>query len=106
MKIKAPGYRLLVKLKPVEKASKGGIVLVDNYVDKLQQATTLAEVIDIGPSCWWDVDGGKPWCNIGDTVCINKYSYKDVAYTDHDDDEESLYKMINDKDVIGVYKDE
>ena len=102
MKMKAPGYRILVKLHIVEEVTKGGIILTEDYKNKLQAAVCIAEVIDLGPSCWWDVDNGKPWCKIGDRITINKYSYVD-AFPDSKDEEDKLYKMINDKDVIGVY---
>lgn len=104
-KLEAPGYRIVVKLQPVEEVTKGGLVLPGDYLKKVQQATTIAEVVAIGPSCWWDVDGGKPWCKVGDTIVINKYSWKDAPEGILGCEDEELYKTINDKDVINVIRE-
>lgn len=108
MKIHAPGYRLLIKLMPEETTSKGGIVLPDNLLDKVNQSTTFAEVIEIGPNCWHDCGGPEAWmCKPGSIIAFNKYSYKDVVYevdeSNHPIKDDNLFKIINDKDVIGVY---
>lgn len=99
-----------MKLRPEKEKTRGGIIIPDNINDKLQQATTFATVIDIGPTCWHDCGGSEVWCKVGDVISFNKYSYRDVSYEVDSEgnpiEDEKLFKMINDKDVIGVYTNE
>jgi len=107
--VKAPGYRILVKVKPLEKKaevqSKGGILLeikTDAQLKREQEAVTEAYVVDVGPSAFKAFDEGKPWCKIGDCVLISKYSGTLVDGVE----EGSVYRMINDQDIIAVFPTE
>lgn len=110
MKIKAPGYRLLVKLKPEKEKTKGGIIIPNSINEKLQQVTSIADVIDVGPNCWHDCGGTEQWCKPGDTVTIVKYSGRHVTFELDEEnrpvEDGNLFRMVNDKDVIGVYTNE
>ena len=107
--VKAPGYRILVKIKPIEKKteekSKGGILLeikTDKQLQREQEAMTEAYVMDIGPSAFKGFDDGIPWCKKGDCVLISRYSGILV-----DDVEEGyVYRMINDQDIQAVFPGE
>lgn len=107
--VKAPGYRVLVKVKPIEKKhdeiSKGGIVLevkTDSKLQREQEAISLAYIVDIGPTAFKAIDDGQPWCKVGDLVQISRYSGSLV-----DDVEEGcVYRMINDQDIQAVFPDE
>ena len=106
--VKAPGYRVLVRLKPLEKKketlSKGGLILevkTDRQHDREQEAMTEAYVVDIGPSAFKAFDDGRPWCAVGDCVLISKYSGTLVEV-----DEEHIYRMINDQDIQAVFPED
>jgi len=107
--VKAPGYRVLVKIRPLEKkaeeVSKGGIFLeikTDYQLQLEQEAMAEAYVVDIGPSAFKAFDDGLPWCRIGDCVLISRYSGTLV-----DDIEEGcVYRMINDQDIQAVFPEE
>jgi len=105
-KVKAPGYRVLVRLKPMEKKteviSKGGLILeikTDKQLDREQEAMTEAYVVDIGPSAFKAFDDGAPWCKVGDCVLISKYSGTSIDCQD----EGNHYRMINDQDIQGIF---
>lgn len=107
--VKAPGYRVLVRLKPVEKkketVSKGGLILEiksDKQLEREQAAMTEAYVIDIGPSAFKAFDDGAPWCKIGDCVLISRYS---GTFIDGIEDGH-VYRMINDQDIQAVYPED
>ena len=110
-KVKAPGYRVLVRLKPAEKAkevvSSGGVILEikDNKDLELeQQGMREAYVIDIGPSAFKMKSTGDtdPWCKVGDCVLIHKHS---GTLLDKMDDEHT-YRMVLDMDIEAVFPDE
>ena len=104
--VKAPGYRVLVRLKPIEKIketkSAGGLILEyksDKQLDREQEAMTEAYVMDIGPSAFKAFDDGKPWCKVGDCVLISKYSGTLVDAVE----EGQIYRMINDQDIQALF---
>lgn len=104
-KVKAPGYRVLVKVKPLEKKEtfENSMIiradLTDSKHQREQEAITKAYVVDIGPSAWKSIDDGEPWCKIGDCVQISRYSGTLI-----DDIEDGfVYRMINDQDIQAVF---
>lgn len=108
-KIKPCGYRVLVKLKKVEQElvekSEGGIITqvkTKSRVDLEQRATQEAYVVEIGSTAFQAFDDGKPWVKKGDCVLICKYSGDDLL----DIEEDSVYRIINDKDIEAVFPDE
>lgn len=108
-KVTAPGYRVLVKLKQLEKQpeerSNGGIIIevkTDAKLKREQEAMTEAYVIDIGPSAFKAFDDGKPWCKVGDCVLISRYS---GALVDNVE-EGQVYRIINDQDIQAVFSKE
>jgi co-chaperonin GroES (HSP10) len=99
---KVPGDRVLVKLKPTEKVSAGGIVFIDNTVEKNQYATQEAYVMQIGSTAWKDYGDGQPWAKIGQLVKVLRYSGED----DTTIEEGSVYRVINDVDIVYVWENE
>lgn len=96
---------------PEKERTKGGIILPDSVQTQMQQATTLGTVVDIAPMAWHDSGGAEAWkCKVGSVVSFNKYCYRDVNFELDEDgrpvDDGNLFKMINDKDVIGVYNND
>lgn len=63
-------------------------------------ATTVGEVVAIGPMAWkaFDSDkiGWEPWAKIGDIVYFAKYGGKFITIDKED------YIIINDEDVQGI----
>lgn len=110
-KVKAPGYRVLVKLKPIDKEkevkSKGGLILEwksEQDLELEQQGMQEAYVVDIGPSAFKMQSTGDstPWCQVGDCVLIHKHS---GTLLDKMGDE-SVYRMVLDMDIVAVFPEE
>lgn len=107
--IKPCGYRVLVRLKPVnkdfEEKSEGGIITKiksKQRVELEQKATQEAYVMEIGPTAFKAYDDGQPWVKKGDLVQICKYSGDDLT----DIEEDEVYRIINDQDIIAVFPEE
>ena len=92
MRCNVTGHYVAVVPTEVEKVSKGGIVLAEDY-DTNQQSraeagSTKGTVIDIGNMAWKAYDGNdpdwKPWCKIGDQVWFQRH----------------VSKIIEDKDTL------
>ena len=101
MKIKKPcGHRVVVKLKPVEEKTKGGIVIsTSDNLKRAQYGVEEAYVEQIGKTAFKAFDDGEPWCEVGDLVAITKYSGKDY------EDGEDIYRVINDDDIMAVLEE-
>lgn len=107
---KAPGYRVLVKLKPIEKqkevVSKGGIITdfkTEKDLELEQQGMTEGYIIDVGPLAFTHQSGSKvPWCKKGDCVMIYKHSGMILDLNDGD----NVYRMVQDLDIQAVFPDE
>ena len=95
------GYRLLVDIDPIEKVTKGGIVLVQD--EKMEAAgQQFGTVISIGHTCWTNADGEvkvEPWCKVGDRILFARHAGRFV-YDPFDRKEE--FMVMNDTDVIAV----
>ena len=110
-RVKAPGYRVLVRLKPTdvvtEVKSEGGIIMEfksKNDNEQEQQGMREAYIVDIGPSAFKIKSTGDdtPWCKVGDCVMIHKHSGTLLS----DMGDEFTYRMILDMDIEAVFPDE
>lgn len=101
-KLKPCGDRVLVKLKPTEKVTGGGIVLLEESTKRDQYATQEAYVVDLGPDAFRGLGSGQPWCKVGDLVKISKYSGDDDTTIEDD----VIYRIISDENIFGVYEGE
>ncbi len=106
-KTKAPGYRILVRLKPIVKSkevmSSGGIVMEirnDRDVELEEQGMTEGHVIDVGEVAFKNL--GEPWCKKGDCVLIYKHSGTLLSNMG----DEYTYRMVQDLDIQAVFPDE
>ncbi len=59
MKIKPLGFNVLIEMETVESVSEGGIHLLDDMVNKEQDATDVGYIRAIGPTAW----DGYPGCD-------------------------------------------
>lgn len=107
--VKPVGYRVLVKLKKIDEnaevKSEGGIITQvrsESRIELEQRAGTEAYVMEVGPTAFQAYDDGKPWCKVGDLVVIAKYAGVDL----NDVEEDEIYRLINDQDVIAVFPKE
>lgn len=88
------GHFVAVKPDDVEKVSKGGIVLAEDFDSnkkaRAEAAATTGTVISIGNTAWKAYDGDhpdwKPWATIGDKVWFQRH----------------VAKVIEDKDDLDV----
>lgn len=100
------GFAVLIEPQEIEtdlKVSKDSkIVIPDSVKDRQRIETSIGKVLGIGQEAWKDLGTGKPWCQVGDTIMFSKYGGK--LYTH--EETQKVYVMINDRDVIGVMKDD
>lgn len=96
MNIVPTGHHVVIKLKEIESKSAGGIILAQTTHKKEQAGGQLAEVLAVGPTAWNEYD--SPWAKVGDTVVTVRYPGAQYDY----DGEDSLNRIINDDEVIGV----
>ena len=110
-KPRAPGYKVLVRLKKVEEkkevTSKGGIILetkTDKDLEREQEGVTEAHVVDIGPSAFKLQSTGDTshWCEIGDCVLIGRYAGTILP----DLGDGYTYRSIADLDIQAVFPDD
>lgn len=99
--IQVDGYRVLVKPDPLEKLSRGGIVLpLDAFGYEVAQE--YGTLVQIGPLAWKEanrragMDLEYKWFNIGDRVLYSKYGGKLLV----DEETEEKYVVLNDEDVL------
>ena len=109
---KVCGHYIAVKPDNVEKKSKGGIVLAEDYDSnqhsRAEAAATTGIVIDVGDMSWKAYDGNhpewKPWCEKGDRIVFTRHVAK--IYNDKDDlDDDGNPKkifIIADENVLMV----
>jgi len=105
--MKATGNRILIKPDAVEEVSKGGIVIAQNK--RIVEASQMyGTVLDIGPACWEDYGRDEegniiPWCKVGDRIAWSQYAQRELQ--DPQDDEEKIYVVINDADVVSIIEE-
>lgn len=89
------GYRLMVRVREVEKQTEGGLILVEETLKKEEAVEMRGVVIAMGPDCYHD----KPsvYCAVGDDIIFAKYA--GLKYTGADGNE---YRILNDEDVVAV----
>lgn len=89
--------KVLVKPKPVEEKTAGGIIRPDIVRDKEKYATTDCEVIAVGDNAFqeWGDAATKP--KEGDIVVTAQYAGLNKRGADECD-----YRIVNDEDIIAV----
>lgn len=100
------GPRLLVRpYKQVEvdevlkAAQEFGFTIVNSNQKREDASVDKGVVLAIGPTAWnLPEHGGKPWCEVGDTVLFVKFAPKFVE----DPETEETLAILNDDDVVAV----
>lgn len=106
MKMKAVGYRVIVKPDELETISPGGIIYGRLDAKLHEDAQTYGVIVDIGPLAWRreviGKDGehaGKPWVKIGDSVQFSRYAGQPAK------DDRGDLRVINDDDIVCKVED-
>lgn len=105
MSITVTGCRILVKPfklqehdKVYDSAKKAGIILTDISERKEQINVDKGVVLQIGTKCHEDYVGEL---KVGDTIAYAKFGGKFISEPGSED----IYLIINDEDVIAIFKD-
>ena len=97
---KPVGWRVLIKIKPVQEQTTGGIYLAPISQDTARVAAMIGQVVELGGDAYSDLERfSSNWCEAGDWIMIGKY-----AGVRFDIDKEE-YRIINDDEVIAVVTD-
>ena len=93
-------FKVLVRPDKVEEKTKGGILLPQEQRERDQAASTAGEIIAISPLAFtyadWPVTTAPP--NVGDRVAFARYAGMTVKGSDGEE-----YRLVNDKDIAGIY---
>lgn len=94
------GHRVLVKPLPLEKQSKGGILLAHD--ERKEKAQIRGTVLAVGPNAWKAYDDGHAWAAVGDEVFYAQYG----GYLIRDPVTDEEFRLLNDEDVCAVVRKE
>src|SRR3990167_7693040 len=106
-RLRVTGFRVLIRPDPIEKVTKGGIVIpvVGTTERRAQAAQMTGAVIDVGSTAWKAFDPGphwKPWAKVGDHVVYSRHAGRFIADPDNPGQELIL---LNDEDVLAVIEE-
>ena len=94
------GWRILVMPYQGKAKTKGGLHLPEEVRDREAVATVVSYVLKIGPLAYKDRgkfgDFSQPWCQVGDWVCIGRYSGSRFKIDGGE------VRIINDDEVIAT----
>lgn len=89
-------HHILVKLDEPELKTQSGIILaVDEK--KERKAVEYGIVVQVGPTAFIDHGRSPDIVAVGDKICLNRYSGKEVV-----DSDDTSYLILNDQDVLCV----
>ena len=90
-------HHILIDPDKKETVSPGGIVIPDQILEKERKAVEYGTVVQVGPTAYLDHGRDPSIINVGDRVCLNRYSGKEVL-----DKDDKKYLIINDSDILCV----
>lgn len=104
------GWRILILPYQGKKVSNGGIVLVDQTVERERLATVCGYVLRVGPLAYADPDkfgeGAEPWCKEGDWIIFGRYAGSRFKIEGGEvrliNDDEVLATVANPDDIVHV----
>jgi co-chaperonin GroES (HSP10) len=110
-RIRPTGFRVLIKIDPVEEVSAGGIITMSmNEAKREHVGRDVGTVVEFGPTCYLGYEGCKgpeDWCKglkVGSSVEFNRYNGKESRYAERYEHLKD-YRIINDGDIIAVLED-
>jgi chaperonin GroES len=99
------GWQLLLKphegpdhIAPAEDPEKK-LYLPDSFREQQRIASTVCEVIELGPDAYDPEKFGTPWCKVGDWVMIGKYVGARFKYDGVE------YRLVNDDQLVARVDD-
>ena len=96
--------KVLIKLKPVDKKTAGGILLPEEHHAKLGRAELRATVIRMGPIAYADLKkANQRYPKEGDEVLVPKYAGQ--AYGE-DGDIQYDTRIINPEEILAILEDD
>ncbi len=112
MKLRPTGFRVLIKVEPIEDTHQGtSIIMVQDEAKREHGGRDIGEVIEFGPICYKgyaDCKGPEDWqagLKVGSRVEFNRYDGK-ISRAAELDESLTDYRIINDEDIIAVLSDE
>lgn len=91
-------FKVLIRQEKVEQKTESGILIAPATVEKEQWKVCKAEIVDMGPRAFFDhPDERIP--QIGDWVIIREY-----AGFKFDGQDGSEYHLVNDKDIMALWR--
>lgn len=97
--IRPTAFKVLVRPKPVETKTAGGIIIPDETKDRQQYAAIEGELVAVSPLAFgyetWPPDADKP--AVGQRVVFAKFAGFAIKGADGKD-----YRLIEDKDIAAV----
>ncbi len=106
------GARLLIQLKSIKKASKGGIILVEETRETEKAQSMIGKVISMGPLCFKNRETATEWpegtwCAVGDYIRVPRWSGDRFTVPNSDDPEDQVsFQVLNDFEVWAKVKDD
>lgn len=111
MQVKAVGHRLVIKPFSIEQhdplfaaAKAAGIELLPNEARREQVAVDKGTVLEIGPSAFTALNppgADVPWCAVGDVIGYTRNAGKFIKI-----DDTTHVLVINDEDVVNIFKED
>jgi co-chaperonin GroES (HSP10) len=104
--VKPFGSRVLCQIRLAKKKTAGGIILTGDTKDTETWNTQVARVVSVGDLAFKNRNTQEPWpegswATPGDFVRVPKYG-GDKWTVKIDDDQEVIFVILNDLDLIGV----
>ena len=92
------GWRLLVMPFKVKEATKGGIIIAQETLDRARVATQVGYVLKMGDLCYQDKEkfSTGPWCKEKDWVIFARYAGSRMEIDGGE------IRMLNDDEVLGT----
>ncbi len=89
------GHNILIYPIPVERETKGGIIIPETKAGRDDYAQSEGLVIAIGPMAWADLHDGTPWASEGDRVIFSKYAGSPYMGKDG-----KRYRVLADQELV------
>lgn len=110
MKPQTPGHRILIKpdslveVDPVfASAKKFGIEIAKKTERDEASIIDTGTVVQLGATAYNDYGGRENWCKVGDKVSYTRHGGRMIS---NPDDVEESWLVLNDEDVIMVWRAE
>lgn len=99
------GPRVLVQLRRTSKATKSGIVLVEETKDTMKWNNQVAKVVALGPLAFRNRETNEPWpegmwVQPGDYIRVPRWNGDRIEVPVADSDDPVIFVVFNDNEII------